>query len=99
MVSRSLHFAALAEQDLTEIALYIAADNPARALSFHGGVACSLQDDCRYPEIYRLREEYGQGVRVAVHGRYLIFYAEREPGIVVIERILHGARHLDWIEL
>jgi toxin ParE1/3/4 len=36
-------------------------------------------------------------VRVAVHGRYLIFYVERENE-VIIERILHGARHLDWME-
>ena len=36
------------------------------------------------------------GVGVAVHGRYLIFYVEGENAVVV-ERILHGARHLDWI--
>jgi toxin ParE1/3/4 len=44
-----------------------------------------------------VREQYGAGVRVAVHGRYLIFYIERENA-VIIERILHGARHLDWME-
>jgi toxin ParE1/3/4 len=37
------------------------------------------------------------GVRVAVHGKYLIFYVERESE-VIIERILHRARHLDWME-
>jgi toxin ParE1/3/4 len=34
-------------------------------------------------------------VRVAVHGRYLIFYAANDRA-VVIERILHGSRHLEW---
>lgn len=99
MVSRSLHFAALAEQDLTEIALYIAADNPARALSFTAELRAHCRTIADNPEIYRLREEYGRGVRVAIHGRHLIFYAERETGVVVIERILHGARHLDWLDL
>jgi toxin ParE1/3/4 len=47
---------------------------------------------------YRLREEYGAGVRVAVYGECLIFYAERGPG-VIIERVLHGSRHLDWLAL
>lgn len=99
MASRSLRFAPLAEQDLAEIALYIAADNPARALSFTAELRIHCRKIADDPDLYRLREEYGRGVRVAVHGRYLIFYAERESGVVVIERILHGARHLDWLEL
>jgi Glutathione-dependent formaldehyde-activating enzyme len=41
------------------------------------------------------RNPYGPGVRVAVHGHYLIFYVAHEHK-VVIERILHGSRHLDW---
>jgi toxin ParE1/3/4 len=48
-----------------------------------------------FPARNPLRERYGAGVRVAVHGRYLIFYVERENE-VIIEGILHGARHLDW---
>jgi toxin ParE1/3/4 len=31
-------------------------------------------------------------------GRYLIFHAVRDEALV-IERILHGARHLDWVQL
>ena len=34
-------------------------------------------------------------MRVAVHGRYLIFYAAGDDHTVVIERILHGSRHLE----
>lgn len=91
-------FAAAAETDLTEIALFIAADSPRRALSF----VAEIRERCRIiaeqPAACRLREEYGAGVRVAVHGRYLIVYAEREEE-VVIERILHSARHPDWVQL
>ena len=91
-------FATVAETDLTEIALFIATDNPRRALSF----VAEIRERCRIiaeqPAACHLREEYGAGVRVAVHGSYLIFYAEREEA-VVIERVLHGARHLDWVQL
>lgn len=50
------------------------------------------------PARYRLREEYGAGTSVAMRGRYLIFYAVRE-GDIVIECVLHGARHLDWVRI
>lgn len=61
------------------------------------GASFALQRLVEHPARCRLREEYGAGVRVAVHGRYLIFYTERAD-TVVIERVLHGARHLDWVQ-
>jgi putative addiction module CopG family antidote len=89
-------FTKLAEADLAEIALYIAADNPNAAWRFVG----ELRTHCRLLTEFLarnpLREQYGAGVRVAVHGRYLIFYAAADDHTVVIERILHGSRHLDW---
>ncbi|QJP15498.1 type II toxin-antitoxin system RelE/ParE family toxin [Starkeya sp. ORNL1] len=91
-------FAAAAEVDLTEIALFIATDTPRRALTFVAEIRERCQAIAEQPAACRLREEYGAGVRVAVHGRYLIFYAERDEA-VVIERILHSARHLDWVQL
>lgn len=91
-------FTALAETDLNDIALYIAADNPRRALSF----VAELREHCyriaQQPAAYPLREEYGAGVRVTVHKPYLVFHAIRDDACV-IERILHGARHLDWLDL
>ena len=97
MARRRCEFTELAEADLAEIALYIAADSPKIALRF----VAELRRHCHllteHPARNRLREEYGAGVRVAVHGKYLIFYVERGSAIV-IERILHGSRHLDWIE-
>ena len=90
-------YSRLAENDLEEIALHIAADSPNRALSF----VAEIRDKCRKlafsPAILRVRDEYGSGVRVAVHGNYLIFYMIRDE-TMVIERILHGAQHLDWVK-
>lgn len=98
MTARSCQFKERAEADLNDIALFIASDSPAAALRFVGELRSLCQSLTENPSRYRLREEYGPGVRVAAHGRYLIFYAERGD-TVVIERILHGSRHLDWVAL
>lgn len=96
MAGQRCEFTKLAEADLAEIALYIAADGPKAALRF----VDELRTRCRllteFPARNPLREQYGAGVRIAVHGRYLIFYAAADDHTVVIERILHGSRHLDW---
>ena len=96
MAERRCEFTKLGEADLAEIALYIAADNPNAAFRF----VDELRTHCRllteFPARNPLREQYGAGVRVAVHGRYLIFYSAADDHIVVIERILHGSRHVDW---
>jgi len=95
VVGRRCEFTKLAEADLSEIALYIAADSPKTALRFID----ELRQHCRqltdHPARNPLREQYGAGVRVAMHGRYLIFYAV-DDHTVVVERILHGSRHPDW---
>jgi toxin ParE1/3/4 len=95
VAGRRCEFTQLAEADLTEIALYIAADSPKTALRF----VDELRTHCRLlTELHArnpLREEYGAGVRVAAHGHYLIFYSVHAR-TVMIERILHGSRHLDW---
>jgi toxin ParE1/3/4 len=90
-------FAPQAKSDLEEIAVFIAADNPVRALSFVAELRAHCDVVTRQPEAYRLREEYGEGVRVTVHGRYLIFHAVRGDALV-IERIIHGARHLEGLK-
>ena len=38
-----------------------------------------------------LREDLGRSLRMAVHGRYLIFFTALDDG-VLIERVVHGAR-------
>jgi toxin ParE1/3/4 len=89
-------FSSQAESDLDEIALFIAADNPRRALSF----VAELREHCftvaKQPMAYPLREEYGAGVRLTLLGKYLIFHAVRDDALV-IERIVHGARHREGL--
>ena len=86
-------FSPAANDDLMEIAVFIAQDNPKRALSFID----ELEDKCQLlgisPGIGTQRPELGAGVRMLPHGRYIIFYREAEPGIR-IERILHSSRDI-----
>jgi toxin ParE1/3/4 len=89
-------FSSQAESDLEEIALFIATDNPRRALSF----VAELREHCltvaKQPMTYPLRGEYGADVRLTIHGKYLIFHAVRDDALV-IERIVHGARHREGL--
>lgn len=91
-------FTRLAESDLEEIALFIAMDSPRHALAFMVELRAHCEIIASQPEAYALREEYGAGVRITAHGRYLIFHAVRD-GALVIERVLHGARHLEGLKL
>ena len=90
-----LAYTQAARDDLQTIGDYISQDHPARALSF----IRELREHCRRisdkPRMHRLREEFGAGVRGTVHGAYLILYTHRDDGLVVIERVVHGARDLD----
>ena len=86
-----------AEDDLERIGDYIAADNPARALSF----VRELREHCltltdlglAFPLVPRY-ERYG--IRRRPHGDYLIFY-RIEGERVVILHVLHGAMNYEPI--
>jgi plasmid stabilization system protein ParE len=83
----------LAERDLEEIGDHIAADNPDRAVSFVRELRrrCMALGDT--PMADPLREEFGRGVRLLVHRRYLVLYRV-SAGVVSIERVRHGARNV-----
>ena len=91
---RRLVLSPRAATDLEQIADYIARESPTRAASFvselaakcgHRGNAVGLPP----------REDLAPGLRMAVHGRYLVFFRDLPgQGTVRIERVLHGARHL-----
>jgi plasmid stabilization system protein ParE len=86
-----------AKADLVRIADFIAADNPARALTFVDELEASCRALAEFPRRYPLVERYAeQGVRHRVHGNYLILYRVEE-GAVVVLRIVHGAT--DYIPL
>jgi len=88
-----VEFSPVAKDDLLEIALYIAQDNPVRAISF----VDELETQClrlgQAAGIGAPRPELGEGVRMLPHGRYLIFYHEH-ISMIRIERIMHGARDI-----
>ena len=87
-------FAARAAQDIQEIGDYIARDNPRRAVTFVGELRARCEAIVLQPLAAPLKPEYGDGVRMVPFGRYLIFYAATEE-VVLIERVLHGARDLE----
>ena len=85
-------FTVRAERDIEEIGDYIAHDNPARAVTFIE----ELTEQCRrlveHPAAAPLRPEFGDGVRMALFGRYLIFYSSNADELIII-RVIHGARN------
>ena len=89
----------VAEEDLTEIVTYIAADRPSAAEKLTTKIEKALQLLSRNPRAGRIaREEELRrlGYRYLVVEKYLIFYTIEEPTIYV-HRILHGAR--DYLKL
>jgi toxin ParE1/3/4 len=86
-----------AEADLEHIADYIAAHNPARALTF----VRELRDKCEAladaPRAYPLVPRYEHfGIRRRPYGDYLIFYRIGVDAIDIVH-ILHGAQNYEPI--
>lgn len=79
--------------DLREIGDFIARDNPERAASFVAELLAHCQQLAEHPEAHPARPELGQGLRSCVHQRYVIFFSPT-PGLVRIERIIHGSRDI-----
>lgn len=82
-----------AEVDLEEIADYIAADNPVRAVSFVRELRVHFEQIAKAPLAYAQRSELGDGVRCCTHGNYLILFIPNE-GEVLVARVVHGRRDL-----
>jgi toxin ParE1/3/4 len=78
------------KKDLNNIGMYIAQDNPRRAMSF----VRELREQCRKiteaPKAYRPRPEIGGSLRSCAYGNYVVFFIH-EPGLVRIVRVLHGS--------
>ena len=91
---KPVRFSPLAETDLVEIGIYIARDNPKRALSFIDELEIKCEALREFPGTGVARHDLAAELRMLPHGSYLIFYREREDD-VRIERILHRARDVD----
>lgn len=82
-----------ARADLREIARYIARDNPDRARSYVVELNEKIRGVAREPELYAVKESWGEAYRSALHQRYhIIFRIEADQ--VVFVRVLHGARDI-----
>ena len=82
----------LARIDLRQIADYISADSPRRALTFVDELTDASQSLLQNPERFALVDATRSAtVRRLPHGNYLIFYRVVEDAVQII-RILHGAR-------
>ena len=88
-----VELSAYVEPDLDEIAAYIAADNPARAVSFIDEIAERFKLIGENPRLYQLRPEIRPDMRLVAHGHYLIMFRILAD-CVSIERVVHGSRNL-----
>lgn len=81
-----------AEADLEAIGDYIAADNPARAVTFVRELVGRLALLSNMPRAFPLVPRYEHtGVRRLPYGNYLIFYRVAETQVEILH-ILNGAR-------
>ncbi len=84
---------ARAEQDLLEIWLYIAAENPAAADRQLDRFEAAFTSLARNPELGPARPDLAPAMRYYVVGRYLILYQQNGASVEIV-RVVHGARYL-----
>ena len=82
-----------AKQDLLDVWLYIAADNPDAADRLLDEIDETLRLLAGAPGLGRARDDIAPGLRYFPIGSYLILYEALPDGIMVV-RLVHGARHL-----
>jgi toxin ParE1/3/4 len=89
-----VRFTREAEADLEGIGDKIAERNPVRATTY----VRELRERCLsvgdFPRAWPPRPQWGESVRITVHGNYVIVHRVRDE-MVQILRVVHGARDLD----
>jgi toxin ParE1/3/4 len=86
-------YTAAAERDLTEISLYIAANNPRAASRFVERIRERCEHLKRFSIIGRQRAEIDPAVRSMPLGSYLIFFQRNDQSDeVLILRVWHSRR-------
>ena len=81
------------EQDVYEIGVFIALDNPDAASRLVDRFDEALKMLAENPLAGRVREELAPDVRSSPVGNYLLFYRPTQNGVELI-RVLHSARDL-----
>lgn len=82
-----------ARADLIDIGDFIALDSPPRAASFVAEIEAKIVEIGERPGSFQKRDDLHPGLRHAPHGRYLIFFIDKD-GEVQIVRVLQGSRDL-----
>lgn len=85
-----------ARVDLRDIAISIARDNPERATTYIAELIDYTAQVAAQPGLYRLRPEWGDEVRSARFGNYLILFELRAERVAIL-RYLHGRRDIGAI--
>ncbi len=89
-----VRFARQAEQDLEDIADFIARENPARALSFVKELRIKAAAIAQAPHAFPVMQRYEhQGIRRRIHRNYAILYRVDGAELSIIH-ILHTARDI-----
>jgi toxin ParE1/3/4 len=86
-------FAPPALADLIDIGTYIEFDSPIRARTYVDELYRKALNIGLAPQAYPKREDLRRGLRMAVHGKHLIFFHVLKDRVEIV-RILHGARDL-----
>lgn len=90
-----VRFTPQAQQDLIEIARFIALDNPSRALTFAAEIEGNCASLTEWPERFPVvLPDRTFPVRKQTFRHYVSFY-RIEPDKLVILRIVHGAKVTD----
>lgn len=84
---------AQADEDLIDIWVYIAQDNPDAADHLLDAFEKKFELLAGQPRLGAARSDIAPGLRHCPTGNYLILYREIDDGIEVV-RIVHGARRL-----
>ena len=84
----------IAENDVRRIYYYIAIDNEQAAENLVRRIHAKLETCLTFPRTGRARPQFGEGVRSASVGNFLVFYRAIPDGIRVL-RLLDGRRDLD----
>jgi len=85
-----------ARQDITDILIYIAKDNPEAAISVNDRLDQLFRVLSTNPNAGRQRNELEAGLRGFPLGNYLVFY-RTWAGMLTIVRVLHSARDIEEI--
>jgi toxin ParE1/3/4 len=87
---------AQADEDLIDIWVYIAQDNPERRRSLLDEFEKKFALLAGQPRLGAARSDIAPGLRHFPVGNYLILYREIDDGIEVV-RVVHGARRLSHL--